>query len=223
MKRRHLVPGLVCWPAWLHAARAALPGPPGRIGYLHPRTIAPDHPTLQLLRREWQRLGYVEGETILLRSAESDPRRLPQLVTELIAQHCGVLIVVGAAAVRAASKTTRTTPIVAIDLETDPVRSGLAQSFARPGGNVTGLFLDQPSLAGKWIELLREVSPGIERIGLVWDPGTSRDQLEIAQSVAAARPGWCGAWQRMSIGSSRGLLRPICRSNSRASSSSSST
>ena len=112
MKRRSLIPGLAFWPAWPHAARAALPRPPGRIGYLHPRTIAPDHPTLQVLRSEWQRLGYVEGETVLLRSAESDPRRLPQLVAELIALQCGVLIVVGAAAVRAASKATRTTPIV---------------------------------------------------------------------------------------------------------------
>ena len=78
-------------------------------------------------------------------------------------------------------------PIVAIDLETDPVRSGLAASFARPGGNVTGLFMDQPALAGKWIELLREAAPGIERLALLWDPGAGRDQLEIGQSVARAK------------------------------------
>jgi len=82
---------------------------------------------------------------------------------------------------------TNVTPIVALDLETDPVRAGLATSFARPGGNVTGLFMDQPALAGKWIELLREAAPSIERVGLLWDPGTGRDQLEIGQAAARAK------------------------------------
>jgi ABC-type uncharacterized transport system substrate-binding protein len=175
--------GLIGAPYFVYAQA---PRPAGKIGYLHPRTIAPDHPTLSILRPAWQRLGYVEGETVLLRSAEGDPRRLPQLVGELIALKAGVLVVVGAEAVRAASMTTKTTPIVAIDLETDPVRAGLAASFPRPAGNVTGLFMDQPSLAGKWIELLREAAPTIERLALMWDPGTGRDQLEIAQAVARA-------------------------------------
>lgn len=60
--------------------------PAGRIGYLHPRTIGPDHPTLAILRPAWQRLGYTEGETVLLRSANDDAARLPALVAELISQ-----------------------------------------------------------------------------------------------------------------------------------------
>ena len=116
--------------------------PVGKIGYLHPRTIAPDHASLVVLRPAWQKLGYAEGETVLLRSANDDAARLPLLVGELIGQGAGVLIVVGAAAVKAARQVTRTVPIVAIDLETDPVSAGCATSFARPGGNVTGLFLD---------------------------------------------------------------------------------
>jgi putative tryptophan/tyrosine transport system substrate-binding protein len=165
-------------------ARAQAPHSSGKIGFLHPRTIAPESPTLSALRPVWQRLGYVEGETVLLRSADGDASRLPQLVEELVGLNVGALIAVGAEAVKAASRTTRTTPIVAIDLETDPVRSRLVASFARPGGNVTGLFVDQPSLAGKWIGLLREAAPTIERIALLWDPSTGRDQLEIAESVA---------------------------------------
>ena len=70
---------------------------------------------------------------------------------------------------------------------TDPVRAGFAASFARPGGNVTGLFMDQPALAGKWIELLRAAAPGIERVALLWDPGTGRDHLEIAQAAARGK------------------------------------
>jgi putative ABC transport system substrate-binding protein len=94
---------------------------------------------------------------------------------------------VGAEAVRAASQTTKTTPIVAIDLETDPVRAGYAASLGRPGGNVTGVFLDQPSIAGKWIDLLREAAPGIERLAILWDRGTGVDQLEIAKAVARVK------------------------------------
>jgi putative ABC transport system substrate-binding protein len=92
---------------------------------------------------------------------------LPELVAELIRHEIGVLIVVGPAAVRAAHRTS-TVPIVAIDLETDPVRSGLIASLDRPGGNLTGLFMDQSSLAGKWIGLLRDAVPQIERVALMW-------------------------------------------------------
>lgn len=166
----------------------AQPLPPaGKIGYLNSRWIAPQSDTLAILRPAWLRLGYIDGETVLLRSADGDARRVPQLVKELIALKVGVLIVVGGEAVLAASRTTKTMPIVAIDLEIDPVRTGLAASFARPGSNVTGLFMDQPSLAGKRIELLREAAPTIARLALLWDPGTGRDQLEIAQAVARAK------------------------------------
>ena len=187
MNRRRFVGSVMGVMGAPYLARAQAPRPAGKIGYLHSRTIAPDQPTLLLLRTTWQRLGYVEGETVLLRSAEGDPRRLPQLVEELITLKVGVIIVVGAEGVRAASRTTKTTPIVAIDLETDPVRSGLVASFAHPGGNITGLFVDQPSLAGKWIDLLREAAPTIERLALLWDPSTGSDQLEIAQTVAHAK------------------------------------
>jgi len=98
-----------------YLAHAQAPRPAGKIGYLHSRTIASNHPTLLVLRPEWQRLGYVEGETVLLRSAEGDPRRLPELVEELIALKVGVIIVVGAEGVAAASRTTKTTPIVTIE------------------------------------------------------------------------------------------------------------
>ena len=157
----------------------------GKIGYLHPGSTSSG--SGQILRDAWQRLGYVEGESVLLRFAEGDMGRLPQLAAELIALKVGVLIVAGPQALRAATQATKTLPIVAMDLETDPVRAGFAASFARPGSNVTGLFMDQPALAGKWIELLRAAAPGIERVALLWDPGTGRDQLEIAQAAARGK------------------------------------
>jgi putative ABC transport system substrate-binding protein len=170
-----------------YLAQAQAPRPAGKIGYVALDPYSPSNSNLLLLKPTWQRLGYVEGETMLLRFAERDARRLPQLVAELIALKVGVLIVVGGEAVRIVSRVTKVTPIVALDLETDPIRSGLAKSFARPGGNVTGLFMDQPSLAGKWIELLRDAAPTIERVALLWDPGTGRDQLEIGQAAARAK------------------------------------
>ena len=187
MKRRQLVGTALGLAGTALGVQGQTPRAPGRIGSLHQRTVAPNHSTLVILRAAWQRLGYVEGRDVLLRSADGVIERVPSLVDELIRWQAGVLIVVGGEAVLAASRTTRTTPIVAIDLETDPVGAGLAASFARPGGNLTGLFLDQASLAGKWIELLREAVPGMDRLGLLWDPGTGRGQLEVARAAAKVR------------------------------------
>lgn len=187
MRRRDAIPGVLSLVGAPSVARAQPARPLRKPGYLHPRTIAQDHPTLSILRPVWQRLGYVEGETVLLRSADGDARRLLELVAEMVGLGVDVLIVVGAAAVRAASQATKTTPIVGIDLETDPVRAGYAASLARPSGNVTGLFLDQPSITGKWIDLLREAAPGIERLAILWDRSTGVDPLEIAKAVARAK------------------------------------
>src|SRR5215468_10143642 len=164
----------------------AHPRPKGKIGYLHPVTIEPSHITFSILKRAWEHLGYQEGQSVLTRSGEGHAQRLPELVTDLVAQGAGVLIVVGADAVRAAARTTKTIPIIAIDLETDPVQTGLITSYARPGGNVTGLFLDTPSLATKWIELMREAVPGLQRIAFAWQPSTGRGQLDIALRAAQA-------------------------------------
>lgn len=172
---------LASWPELLLAQTTK-----GKIGYLHPITISPSHVTFSILRKEWQRLGYLEGETLLARSGEQDLERLPALFRELIGNGVGVLVVVGADAVRVAAETTKTMPIIAIDMETDPVQTGLVASYAHPGGNVTGLFLDLPSLATKWIELMREVVPGLERIAFAWQPSTGRNQLDIALAAARA-------------------------------------
>ena len=88
------------------------------------------------------------------------------------------------AAVMAAKNASGTTPIVAFDLETDPVASGLVRSLGHPGGNITGLFLDQPTLAGKWLELLGQSAPGRKRVGVLWDATTGGRQLAAARAAA---------------------------------------
>jgi len=86
------------------------------------------------------------------------------LAAELVERPVDVIVAISPVAVVAASRATRTIPIVAVDLETDPLTSGLVTSLARPGGNVTGLFLDFPELAGKWLELMREAVPSRSRV-----------------------------------------------------------
>lgn len=186
MRRRSLAAVLLGLALAPRLARAEARPAPGKIGYIHPRTVAPDHPTLAVLRPVWRSLGYTIGETVLLRTADDDPARYPALAAELVSLGAGVLIVIGPEAVRAAQKVA-TVPIVAIDLETDPVRAGFAASYGRPGGNVTGLFLDQPSIAGKWIELLREAAPDLRRVALSYDPSTTPHQLDAAMSAARAQ------------------------------------
>src|SRR5262249_42335790 len=124
--------GMLVAPA---VARAQGAKPASKIGYLHPATIDPSSPLISILQPRSRQLGYVEGETILLRTAHGDVARLPSLVAELIGLGADVLIVVGPQAVRAARTATSSTPIVGLDLETDPVRSGLVGSWAKPGGN----------------------------------------------------------------------------------------
>lgn len=131
-------------------------------------------------------LGYVDGKNILLeiRSAGGNPDALPALSAELLKRGVDVLYATGPAAIRAARDATTTVPIVSLDLETDPVQAGWARSVARPGGNITGLFLDLADLAGKWLQLLREAAPGIRRVGVVWDSTTGSAQLKAAKAAA---------------------------------------
>jgi putative ABC transport system substrate-binding protein len=143
-----------------------------------------------VLRRGLRDLGYVESQTIALelRHANGLPEALPGLAAELVHLNVDVLVAVGPAAARAARDATVSIPIIAIDLESDPIQSGLVRSFARPGGNLTGFFLDLPSLTSKWLELLREAVPGLARVAVLWDPTTGPYQTN-ALRVAARRLG----------------------------------
>ena len=131
-------------------------------------------------------LGYVEGKNIVLerRSSRGKPEVFAALVAELIRLDVDVLYVTGPSAVKAATSATSVVPIVALDLETDPVQSGLVRSLGRPGGNLTGLYLDLPGLAGKWLELLRDATAGHRRIGVLWDSTTGPWQLSAAKAAA---------------------------------------
>jgi putative ABC transport system substrate-binding protein len=95
-----------------------------------------------------------------------------------------VFIVNGPAVLHAAHLATRTIPIVALDLETDPIASGVATSLGRPGGNITGVFLDFPDFTAKLIEMLVESNPKMSRAGVLWDPSTGTVQMETVKKAS---------------------------------------
>jgi len=131
-------------------------------------------------------LGYVEGSniTIEFRSAEGHPDRFPGLMAELLRSGVDVILPVGPeASLRAAKDATTTIPIVVVAIDYDPLTRGHVQSLARPGGNVTGVFLRQPELTAKRIEFLREAVPHVRSLVVFWD-AFSRDQLEEAGAAA---------------------------------------
>jgi len=155
------------------------------VGILHDRPAGPSG-SIKGVQEGLRRLGYVEGQTIgfEVRFGGGKTEALPNLVQELLRRKIAALVAISPAALRAAKDATDTVSIVAIDLETDPVAAGYARSLARPGGNVTGLFLDQPGLTGKWLEFIRAAVPPARRVALLHDPTTGPWQLAAAQAAA---------------------------------------
>jgi putative tryptophan/tyrosine transport system substrate-binding protein len=133
-------------------------------------------------------LGYVEGRTIALeeRWAEGNFDRLPSLAAELVRLNVDVILTASTPAAKAAQQATRTIPIV-ITLVTDPVESGIVASFARPGGNITGLSLMHPELTGKRLEILKEVIPTVRSVGVFWSASTPSYRLLLSETETAAR------------------------------------
>ena len=117
-------------------------------------------------RKTAQDLGY----------AESQAPRIAPLAAEIIASDVDVTFAIGPAVVRAFRAATQTVPIVANDLESDPVDSGIAKSLAHPGGNVTGVFFAFPEFSAKWLELLKQTIPQLSRVAVLWDPTTGSMQ-----------------------------------------------
>jgi putative tryptophan/tyrosine transport system substrate-binding protein len=131
-------------------------------------------------------LGYVQGRnvTIEFRSAEGRPERFPELMSELVRLGVDVILPVGPeASLRAAQEATTVVPIVVVAIDYDPIARGYVGGLARPGGNTTGLFLRQPELTPKRLELLKEVAPKVRRVVVFWD-AFSADQLKEAEAAA---------------------------------------
>ena len=135
-----------------------------------------------------QEAGYEQGRNVrvAIRYAEGRLDRLPALARELATVPVTAIVTANPYSTRAAREATGKIPIVvALDYETDPVASGWVASVARPGGNLTGLFLDQPEMSAKLLQLLKECVPGLTKVAVLWDAMVAQAQFDA--TAAAAR------------------------------------
>ncbi len=149
---------------------------------------AADEPRRELFRRTLADQGWIEGKTVSFeyRNAHNDPSRFAGAAAELVGLEVDAILASSAPALRAAYAATRTIPIVAADYTTDPITEGYVESYARSGGNVTGVFLDAPEFAGKWFELLKAMIPDLSRVAVLWDPGPGANHLQAVRSVTGS-------------------------------------
>lgn len=182
MRRRDMLAGLLLGAGGAAGRAVAQKRSIPLVGVLVATGLTP----LDYLRQGLSALGYVEGQNIsyAFRSADGDPRDLPGLARHLASLDVDVLFCAGPAAVDAAVHASSQVKIVALDLETDPLRSGLVKSLQHPRTNVTGVFLDQPALTARWLELLRQAVPQARRLNIFWDAGSGPWQLAAAKAAA---------------------------------------
>ena len=187
MRRREFISllggAVAIWPL---AARAQQKSEIPRIGFVYQGSQAAMANRLEGVLNGLRDSGYAAPAQveIVARAAEGDPARIAPLVAEVIAKNASVIMASGPLVLNAARSATRTIPIVAIDLETDPVTSGVAATLARPGGNITGVFLDFPDFTAKWMEILVECNPKLSRAAVFWDPDTGPVQLDSVRKAA---------------------------------------
>src|ERR1700730_1013459 len=192
MRRREFISfvggAAAAWPLAAHPQQLAR----YRIGHLAiaaPTDTPPPPPAnwdafVQGLRE----IGYTEAQNITFehRSAHDQPELFPKLALELASLKVDVNLARRSWALAAARNATRTIPIVGIDLEIDPVEAGLVASIARPGGNITGMFLDLAELSGKHLQFLKEIIPGTSRVAVLANPDINASQLRELGRVAGS-------------------------------------
>jgi putative ABC transport system substrate-binding protein len=172
MRRRDFIPllggAMVAWPL---AVRAQQPAKIPRIGLLSPFSPSATALWHQAFRQGLRDLGWVEGKNISIeyRYAEGRHDRLADLASDLVRLKVDIIVTAVTADALAAKHATRDIPIVMASAG-DPVATGLVENLARPGGNITGLSQIAPELAGKRLDLLKEIVPGLSRVAVLWNP-----------------------------------------------------
>jgi ABC-type uncharacterized transport system substrate-binding protein len=187
MTRRELIALLASttaagWPEALQAQQQKL----FRIGFLGNSTAALESDLVEPFRQGLRELGYVEGQNVVIeyRWAEGRYERFPALIAELVGAKVDVIVTAGTPSALAVKQSAPSIPLVMVAVG-DPIGSGLIASFARPGGNATGLTSIAPELEGKRLELLREVLPNVSTVAILWNPAnaymaTSEREVHIA-------------------------------------------
>ncbi len=180
-----MLAALVAWPAvgWAQSRR------PVRLGILGATTAAGFASQWDAFKAALRQLGWVEGRDLLIeaRFADNQPDRLPVLAAELVALKVDLIVTHGIPGTRAAKGATATVPILMASVA-DPVAAGLVDSFARPGGNVTGIAFLAQELAAKRLQLLKEALPGLQRAAVLSNSRNAAysDAMFDAMQAAAA-------------------------------------
>ena len=158
-----------------------------KIGWLAVRPASAAF-AIESFQREFSKLGYVDGKNIVFeyRYAEGKLDRLPALADELVRLKVDLIIAPNTPAAIAAKNATKSIPIVFIDV-TDPIAAGLVDSLPRPGGNITGFTTIGSVLAGKRLELLKEIIPKLTRVAVLWNPQDSSSVQSWKESQLPAR------------------------------------
>jgi putative tryptophan/tyrosine transport system substrate-binding protein len=174
------------------SVEAQQPKKVARLGYLSSADPARDSVGSEAIRLALRERGYVEGQNIATeyRYAEGKRDRVPELAAELVGLKMDLIVVAGGLrTIQAAKNATKTIPIVMTGEGSDPVRAGLIESLARPGGNVTGLTRLSRELGGKQLELLKEVVPKLSRVSFLYDLTNPANVLEMKEDLSAAARG----------------------------------
>jgi putative tryptophan/tyrosine transport system substrate-binding protein len=187
MRRRAFIAGLGTTAVWPLAARGQHPAGMRRIGYLSGGSEGAQQPLLAAFRRGMQNLGYTEGASysIEARYAEGRFERLPSLAHDLLGRNPDLLLVQSTPANLAAKAATQSVPVVMVGVA-DPVGVGLVANLARPGGNITGITNIGAELAGKRLEILKELIPALSKAAVMINPGDPIARAQMASAEAAA-------------------------------------
>jgi putative ABC transport system substrate-binding protein len=174
MRRREFIAGLGGAAAWPLVARAQQKDQMGSIGVFVPGSPQTHRQYLSVFKSALDELGYDESHnyTLNIRWGEGEFDRFRDYATELVTSKPEVILATGTSVLSALKQATQTLPIVFVQIA-DPVASGFVESLARPGGNISGFTNYEPGMTGKWLELLKEIAPGISRAALIFNPGAA--------------------------------------------------
>jgi putative tryptophan/tyrosine transport system substrate-binding protein len=169
-------------------AEAQQPKKVPRIGYLSLLDPASESARAEVIRLALRERGYIEGQNIAIeyRYMEGKRDRAPELAAELVRLKVDIILVAVGATIQAAKNATKTIPIVMVGPGPDPVKAGLVESLARPGGNVTGITFLSRELGGKRLELLKEAVTKVARVAVLYDQANTASAIEVKEDLPVA-------------------------------------